>query len=245
MSRTIPLQCFFSSIREAGIHPRPRRLEFYLRFLFDSVRLAGASVLDVGGGDGSLSFYAVCSGAREVVCLEPRADGFPPGAGPAFEGLAARLGGGGVRLEATTLQEYDPGSAMFDVILLHNSINHLDEEACISLLRDASARDRYLALFRKLAHLARRDATLLVTDCSRRNLYPLLGLKNPIRPTIEWHKHQTPEVWARLLAQAGFGRSRIRWRSPNHLRSAGRVLLGNRIAAFLLDAQFCLTMIRQ
>lgn len=201
-------------------------------------------MLDVGGGDGCLSFYAASSGAKQVVCLEPWGAGVVPGAARAFERMTERLRGAGVRHEAMTLQDFEPNRAEYDVVLLHNSINHLDEDACVALLRDAAARDRYGALFRKIARLSRRGATLIVTDCSRHNLYPLLGLKNPFRPTMEWHKHQTPEAWSSLLAEAGFGRRRIRWRSPNPLRSAGRILLGNRVASFLLDAQFCLTMTR-
>lgn len=131
------------------------------------------------------------------------------------------------------------------MILLHDSINHLDEDACVALRRDAAARARYASLCAKMARLARPGATLIVTDCSRHNVFNMLGLTNPILPRIEWHKHQTPRVWAAILSEAGFGRPRIRHRSPSPLRQVGRVLLGNALASFLIDSQFCLTMIKR
>jgi hypothetical protein len=62
---------------------------------------------------------------------------------------------------------------------------------------------------------------------------------------IEWHKHQSPKLWARLLAQAGFANPIIRWNSFYTLRSGGRLLLGNRVAAYCLTSVFCLTMERR
>jgi hypothetical protein len=99
-------------------------------------------------------------------------------------------------------------------------------------------------LFEKLAALSRPGGALIVSDCSRENLFARLGIKNPIARNIEWHKHQTPELWAGMLVGAGFASPRIRWASFNTFRSAGRLLLGNRAAAYCLTSTFCLTMER-
>lgn len=106
------------------------------------------------------------------------------------------------------------------------------------------ARATYLSLFRKLARLAKPGAKLIVCDCARRNLFADLGLRNPIVPKIEWHKHQSPELWARLLASAGFANPKIRWTSFNTFRRSGQLLLGNRVAAYCLTSTFCLSMER-
>jgi len=39
----------------------------------------------------------------------------------------------------------------FDIVLLHASINHLDEEACIRLQYDDQARRRYGLIFQRLS----------------------------------------------------------------------------------------------
>jgi SAM-dependent methyltransferase len=236
---------YFSSLAEEGIHPNPANFKFYLGYLFDTLPLEGRAVLDIGAGDGAIGFYARCAGAEPVVCLEPELAGSYAGMQAAFRRMEARHRLSGIRLETTTFQAYDPRGERFDVILLHDSINHLDEEACIALRRDAAARARYASLCAKVARVARPGATLILTDCSRRNVFNMLALTNPLMPRIEWHKHQTPKVWSALLSEAGFGRPRIRRRSPSVLRQAGRVLFGNALGSFLTDSQFCLTMIKK
>jgi len=98
-------------------------------------------------------------------------------------------------------------------------------------------------IFEKLAALAAPGAKLIAVDCSRKNVFARAG-KNPLAPTIEWEKHQPPDLWADLLEQAGFENPRIRWLTFNTLRSVGRLLLGNRVAAHFLVSAFSLTMTR-
>lgn len=132
----------------------------------------------------------------------------------------------------------------FDIVLLHNSVNHLDEPACMRLLDDESARATYRELFRRIAALTNKGGKLIVSDCTRNNLFPALGLTNPFSRTIEWEKHQAPEVWAGLLEQCGFGNRSIGWRSPNGLGALGGALFGNRLAAYFWKGEFILEMDR-
>jgi SAM-dependent methyltransferase len=219
-----------------------RNLRFYLDYLFDGVPLAGRRVLDVGAGDGVYSFYLAAAGAERVVALEPESAGSTAGVTGSFSRLAEALGLDSVELRTETLQDFDPGDERFDVLFLHAAINHLDESATMALGRDEAARQTYRSLFSKLASIGAPGAKLVAADASPHNLFGRLGLRNPLQPTIEWEKHQTPETWARLLEDAGFGDPRIRWNSINTLRRPGRVLLGNRVAAWFLDSTFCLTM---
>jgi SAM-dependent methyltransferase len=219
-------------------------LRFYLEYLFDGVDFRGRRVLDVGAGDGKFSFYAACMGATEVVGLEPEAQGSSAGASSAFEETASLLGLENIELVPTRLEDYDPKANAFDVLLLHASINHLDEDACIRLREDARAHAVYREMFDRLAALARPGADLIAQDCSPHNLFAALRVRNPFEPTIEWHKHQRPELWAELLGEVGFENPRIRWNSFNSLRSFGRQVIGNRVASFLLTSAFVLTMQR-
>lgn len=145
-------------------------------------------------------------------------------------------------LEPSPVQDLQRDGERFDIILMHNSINHLDEEACVRLRRDRSARERYRAIFQTIGRRANTGAILIAADASRFNFFRSLGLNNPICPHMEWEKHQTPRLWAKLLMEAGFARPRIQWSSFNGLGKAGRVLLGNGLMSFFLTSHFCLTM---
>jgi SAM-dependent methyltransferase len=239
---SLKLRQYFPAMVEERLFPRERNLIFHQRWLFDGVDFENRAMLDIGAGTGLNGFYAACRGAREVICIDPEADGSTAGAQERFLRLKKRLGLDNIRFEPAYFQSFDAGNRKFDLILLHNSVNHLDEPACVDLLQDEAARARYRAIFEKIAALANPGATLIVCDCSRYNFFAALGVRNPVMPTIEWEKHQAPEEWARLLGEAGFVNPRIRWSSFNRLGSAGEWLLGNRFAAYFLKSHFCLTL---
>ena len=221
---------------------RPGNLRFYLDQLFEGIDLQGARVLDIGAGGGRYTFYAAAAGAARVVALEPEAAGSATGIATRFEQVRERLGVDSVELRNATLQDFDPGDERFDVLFMHASINHLDEPATMRLHTDESARQVYRELFAKLAGMSADGAKLVASDASRHNLFAKLPIRNPLHPTIEWDKHQPPEVWIELLREAGFSEPRVRWSTPNSLRRPGRILLGNRAAAWLTEGSFRLTM---
>jgi SAM-dependent methyltransferase len=217
-------------------------LRFYLDYLFDGVPLAGRRVLDIGAGDGIYSFHAAAAGAERVVALEPEADGSTAGVTGRFSRMRELLGADSVELRTESFQDFDAGDDRFDVLFLHAVINHLDESATMEIRRSEAARQTYRSLFSKLASIAAPGAQLIASDASPHNLFARLPLRNPLQPSIEWEKHETPETWARLLQDAGFSDPRIRWNSINTLRRPGRLLFGNRLAAWVLEGAFCLTM---
>jgi SAM-dependent methyltransferase len=221
----------------AGLHATASRLERHVASIFGGLELAGKRVLDVGGGAGLLTLYAAVRGA-EGICLEPEAAGASRGAAARFGSLADALGvGSAVRLETMTFQEFRDDGA-FDVIVMASSVNHLDEEACIDLARSEHARERYRRIFAKSFQLLRDGGALVITDCDRSNLFGDLGMSSPFCPTIEWHKHQHPRLWAGLLRSVGFVQDRYEWLPPNRLGRIGQVLLANRLAAYVLLSQF-------
>ena len=226
MSTKPNLEDYFSAVIKGGLYPNRGNLQFRLKTLFKNIALENRRVLDIGGGSGLHSFYAACMGATGVVCLEPETEGSRSGMGAKFRKLNGMLGYDQVRFEPVTFQAFDPAGKQFDIILLHNSINHLNETACINLLNSEESQAIYLNMFSKLSSLASSGAKLIVCDCSRYNFFALLRIKNPFAPTIEWHKHQAPEVWVDLLSQVGFVNPKIKWTSFNRLRSPGRVPIG-------------------
>jgi SAM-dependent methyltransferase len=138
------------------------------------------------------SFYAAAAGAREVLCLEPEGQGGSIGMNEQFHRLQRLTGFHNVRLEHAMLQTFEPTPASFDVVLLHNSVNHLDEAMVPLLHRDGAAggedaRDVYRSLFRRVADALVPAGHLVLTDCARDNLFPRLGLRlaaDEIRTTL-------------------------------------------------------------
>lgn len=215
-------------------YPSTKYISSYLRYVFANAQLRNSRMLDIGGGSGVFSFYAACQGAKEVVCLEPSAAGSSQGVTGTFKHWASELQVESVQLRSETLDDYDACGSTFDIVLLHHAVNHLDEEACMNLQHDASAREVFSRIFQRLAKLCGTSGVLILSDCSSRNVAPFLGRHNRFVPSIEWEKHQPPRIWCHMLKEAGFRKARTRWD-----RFAGFPV--GPVGAFFLTSHFCIT----
>jgi SAM-dependent methyltransferase len=216
-----------------------------MNYVFNSMAFDGKTMLDIGGGRGLLSLYASCMGAKPVICLEPELKDSTSGVSRMLRRLCDALPKGNVIPRAVTFQEFDPFDQTFDIILLHNSINHLDEEACANLQISDAARSRYKLIFGKLSELAAPNAKLIICDCSRYNFFDFIRLRNPLAPTITWHIHQSPKYWSTMLCEFGFTNPKIRWMYFGGIPMLNRLSLYNRLASYFsyfLKSHFCLTM---
>lgn len=237
------IERFLDICLQEGLTPNKEYLRLYLsHYLFKEIDFGGKSVLDIGGGTGTFSFFAAIKGASRVVCLEPEMSGGRRGFNSKFEQVRDKFSLDNVALQNVTFQDFDSGQQKFDIILLHNSINHLDEEACANLLDSEEARERYCPIFEKLSMISREGTKLIIADCSRRNFFASLGLKNPFAQTIEWEKHQPPECWSRMLEGFGFRQIRTVWPPYHMLRPLARRFLSNRWASCFLNSHFILFM---
>lgn len=238
------LDRYLAAMHDNNLYPSTGNLRYYTRCLFDGVPLRGSCFLDVGGGSGLFTFYASTAGAARAVCLEPELAGSTTNVANAFSRIRDSLDLPNAELIAKPLDSFDAPANTFSVVLMHASINHIDEWATINLRKDPQAVVIYEKIARKLYNLMEPGGRLIVTDTAPVNVFSLLGLRNPFQPTIEWHKHQPPKVWAALFAKVGFRTRRIQWITFNSLRAPGRLLFGNRLVAFLSTSAFCLEMER-
>ena len=136
------------------------------------------------------------------------------------------------------LQDVAPPQRPFDVVVLYNVINHLDEAAVVALPRDTTAVARYVGLLRHVRALMRAGGWAIVADAARGNFWDRLGLRSPLARTIEWRKHQEPETWVDLFERASFERHDLRW-SP--LQPFVR-LTANRLVQYLTSSHFVLRL---
>jgi len=204
-------------------------------------------MLDIGCGNGIYSLYALERGASYIVGLEPLLAGSDNIKAGIANKLAIEFGAhSGVNFLQNTLHDYisDMHEQVFDIVLLHNSVNHLDELNVAKLEKDTKARDLYRHLFCGLYDLVKPRGVLIITDCSRHNFWKYIGLKNPFAGSIEWGKHQSPYLWALILEEANFRSPYITWGGPMRLKGFGRVLFGNRIAAYFYNSFFRLAVWR-
>lgn len=206
-------------------------------FLFNDVPLAGTHVLEVGCGRGAWSIWAALHGASRVVGIEPDADGSTSGSLESLRRSIKILGlESQIEARSELLQNLPKPEVPYDVVVMYNVINHLDEEAVTILHRDSDARKRYVTLLQDLRSRMQKGGWLIVADCGRDNVWPSFGLRSPLAPTIEWHKHQNPHTWIDILRQAGFRDIDLRW-SP--LQPVPR-LTANRFVQYLTCSHFVL-----
>jgi SAM-dependent methyltransferase len=223
----------------------PRHWKRYNEYLYRFTDFTGKTVLDVGGGVGRASYYAVAAGAARVVCVEPEANGSHNDMLKRALAIGEKMGvRDRVEFVTTPVEDVDRHGE-FDIVLSHNSINHIDEEACAGLHLDRAAREKFRPVIAHIASLCKPGGQLVLTDCSRKNLFAALGIKNPVAPTITWRIHQTPELWAGLFSEAGFCEPLIRWTPDRRSGKFGELFLTSAWASYCLQSHFCLTMRRR
>lgn len=206
-------------------------------------RLKSKIMLEVGGGDGLFSLWALANGVEKVILLEPEADGVTEGVGKRFINHKKALGITNEQLMffPLTLQEYEGERETFDLVFSYNSINHIDETACIKLHKSEGAQSTYQKYFEKIYGLMRPGGHFIISDAGRLNFWNQLGVTSPFAPTIEWEKHQRPSLWRQLLNDAGFSFVSLDLLRFYPLRRF-RVLGFNRLISWVTASQFILTI---
>jgi len=228
---------FTASAIRLGGYSSPERLLHRCKTIFNGIDLADKDLLEIGAGAGVLSGYAVVRGARAVVALEPEAAGSTQGCVSRIRQMQDALSVPNFTVLNCRIQEYSSQNRSFDIVLLYNSINHIDEEACASLHSCPSSRQSYLQVFTRISTYMRPGAALIIADCSRYNMWPMFHLSNPFARSIEWWKHQSPRTWCTLLSEIGFIKRNLSYYQYFPFRHFG-YWTANPIIAFCLNSHF-------
>ena len=195
-----------------------RRMYNYLTWCFKDIDFDNRSVLDIGGGNGIYSFYAKFNGAKQALNLEP----FAAGSTQFNFDLIDSKSDFNIQVIGETIQRFD-SNQKFDIIIMHDSINHLDESVFEKIHKDSNAFKEYKKLINKIVEYLSQDGTIIITDCSNRNFWGDLGLKSPFAPTINWHLHQPPSL-VKILFEDHVTQVKLRWSPFKRFGVFGRLL---------------------
>jgi SAM-dependent methyltransferase len=206
-------------------------------FVFQGISFEGVRVLEVGAGTGAWAIWAALHGASKVVGIEPEAAGSSKDILAIFRQNVEKLKlQERVEAKSCCFQDLALSDGPFDVVIMYNVINHLDEDAVVNLHKDKNAFQRYVTLLRKLRLHVHSSGWVVVADSGRDNIWPQLGLDSPFARSIEWQKHQNPRRWIEVFRESGFRNFDMRW-SP--LQPFPRVT-GNWLVEYLTCSHFVL-----
>jgi SAM-dependent methyltransferase len=206
------------------------------KFIFGGLQLKGTRVLEIGCGSGAFCFWLALNGVEYVLGLEPEADGCIAGSIKKFNEIQAGLNLNNVEFKESFLENLSMPKKPYNMIVMLNVINHLDENAVQKLHWDEKARIEYIDMLKNLKRFISKDGFLIVADCGRKNFWNNLGLKSPFIPAIEWNKHQDPDLWINLFKRAGFELYDFRW---SNIYPLG-FLSSNRVVQYLTMSHFTL-----
>ncbi len=192
-----------------------RSLSWYRKMachLFKGVSLEGKAVLEVGCGRGTYALWAAVHGAKSVLGIEPEAHGSTEGTLGTFRKLVDELDlSPTVEARDAILDQLTPADGPFDIVVMYNVINHLDESAVRTLGEDEQSVASYQRILAHLRSILSDDAVVIIADCARSNFWGSLGLRSPFAPTIGWELHQDPSLWKRVFRAAGFEYTSLSW----------------------------------
>lgn len=191
----------------------------YLKWAFNKVDFKNKIVLDIGGGNGLYSYFSKFKGAKRCINLEPL------GAGSKNVNINLQAIPKNLKIEIIrkTIQQFNTNEK-FDIIILHDSINHLDEDNFSKIHYDKNSLLSYSKLLYKITCHLKEGGTIVLTDCSRYNFWGFIGVKNPFAPSIEWDIHQSPYLIKKIFLDQGFNKIKIRWSPFKRFGLFGRLL---------------------
>ena len=229
---------FDQMLKEAGI-PRSNGFEFYFKnYIFKNINLNNKKILDIGGGNGIASFYALSASPNcKAWVVDPIVEGSNTLMINQFNNLSKNFDSNQIYFHKdfiNTLQE----PKEFDIVVMHNSINHIGEDIIKDVKTNHKSYDKYINRIKEILERLSKKGILIITDCGRRNFFGDLGFKNPLAPSIEWETHCEPDLWRTMIERIGLYHIKTEWTSRREFGYFGKILFANRLCSFFLNSHF-------
>lgn len=228
---------FQKKLKDSGLK-RVFGYSFYFNnYIFEGIDLRDKTLLDLGGGNGIASFFAY---HKEKSCkctvVDPYLDGSHDQMRLQFNNLS-KFNDNAVTLHNDYVDTL-PENSKFDLILMHNSINHIGEDIVCDIDTNKDSQIEYSRRLAKILDRAKSNATIIVADCSSKNLWNDLKIKNILAPTIDWNLHKPPSVWQKLIEDLRCEHIRTKWTARREFLLLGKLLLSNRFASYMINSSF-------
>lgn len=218
---------------------RPSGYYYYFKnYIFNDIDIDNKKILDLGGGNGIASFFTLFQSLSSMAwVVDPIAEGSNQLMTDQFNYMKESFGGNRINFHRDYINSLEEPNH-FDIVLMHNSINHIGEDIIEQVLINQEKYAEYVERIKNITDRLKPGGKLIVADCGRKNLWDDIGLKSPFAPTIEWHLHCEPKTWQKMIEEIGLKHEYTKWTSRRELRGIGKLLLGNRICSYLLGSHF-------
>ena len=225
-------------LKDAQI-PRPYGYSFYFKnYIFNGISLENKTILDLGGGNGIASFFALYSTSScSAWIVDPIAEGSNQLMTDQYNILKDKIDPARIHFHRDLIDTLNEPE-YFDIILMHNSINHIGEDIIEEALVNEEKHKEYVERIKEITDRLKKGGTIIVADCARRNFWGDLGLNSPVAPSIEWNLHCQPNVWQKMIEEAGSVHISSNRTARRELGIFGKILLANRPCSYMLDSHF-------
>jgi len=232
------MENFDSVLRDVGIKKYKGYAFYFREFIYSNVDFQGKTIADVGGGNGIASFYALSADPQcQCWIVDPIIEGSNLAMMDQYALMAEKTDATRVHFHKDFIETLEDPQ-QFDIVLMHNSINHIGED----IIEEAKSNDgRYLEFIGRLKPIIDRvvqGGTIIVSDCGTENFWDKIGLRSPFAPTIEWNLHGEPEFWQKMLESVGCAHVKTGWTSRRELGKLGKLLLANRFTSYFTTRHF-------
>ena len=230
-------QNFDKNIKLAGIKNSYGYGFYFENYIFKDLDIKNKSILDLGGGNGIASFYAThIDDSCKCVIVDPFEEGSNTKMLDQYKKMSS-IYGKRVSLHNDYVTSL-PDTSEFDIVLMHNSINHIGEDLIKNLEIGSQAWKEYQDRIYSIFSRAKPEATIIISDCSNRNFWGDVGIKNPFAPSIEWELHQPPTTWTKMFEDFGCQHLDTQWTSRRELLSLGKYVLANKFFSYFINSHF-------
>lgn len=227
---------FDKNVKLAGLK-RSFGYDFYFKkYIFEGFDLSHKKVLDLGGGNGIASFFlSHYSKTCEIFLVDPYKSGSNKLMKNQFLNFSSIYKKSNIT-HYNSLEEL-PKYIKFDLILLHNSINHIGEDLILNL-DNKDKLNEYMDRLYLVLDKAKVESNIIISDCSNKNFWNDIGVHNFFAPTIQWHLHKEPSFWQNIFYQLGCSHIRTKWTSRREFLSLGKYVFANKFLSYFINSHF-------